>query len=187
MSQHTSLATEAAKTAAGRNLADYITGIFAHVNGAYDQHTQMYAGTSTYYIHSPPADDSTRARHSAGRPLSVMSTLPGATSNTDIMVVLPVFLGTTVPTLSVSPPEITSQSSSQTIIQGSSVTLTVAVTGLNPLVYQWRKDGTNISSATNQSLTLRSIASDDGGDYVCVIANAGGSVTSQVITLTYSA
>lgn len=187
MSQHTSLATEAAKTAAGRNLADYLTGIFAHVNGAYEQHTQVLAGTSSYHINSPPADDPSRARHTFGKTLQIMSTLPGAVANTDLMVVLPVFLGTTVPSITISPPEIEDQSYSQTVIQGSTVTLTVTASGAGPLVYQWRKDGLNIAGATLPSLTLRRIAEDDGGDYVCIVANAGGSTATQIITLTYAA
>jgi hypothetical protein len=187
MSQHASLATEAAKTAAGRNLVDYITGIFAHVNGAYEQHTQVLAGTSTFYVSNPPADDPTRPRHSFGRTLQIMSTLPGVSSNTDYMVVLPVFVGTTVPSVSVGPPEIEEQSVSQTIIQGSSVVLSVVASGIGPLVYQWRKDGINLSGATGTSLAITNISSEDGGDYVCIVANAGGSVSAQTITLTYAA
>jgi len=187
MSQHTSLATEAAKTAVGRNLADYVTGIFAHVNGAYEQHTQAVAGTYPFQINDPPADDSGRARHSFGRTLTIMSTLPGSTSNTDIVVVLPVFLGTTVPTVNIGPPEISTQSASQAIVQGSNIILSITVTGTGPIVYQWRKTGINFSNETRSTLTLRNISETDSGNYTCVAANAGGSVTSQVITLTYTA
>jgi hypothetical protein len=58
-----------------------------------------------------------------------------------------------------------------------------AVGGL-PLRYQWRKDGGNISGATNESFSIAMVSELDEGDYAVVVANGFGSVTSRVARLT---
>ncbi len=75
-----------------------------------------------------------------------------------------------------------------TIYQGSSITVTSVVTGASPLYFQWRTDGgggalTNISGATNPSLTTTPLAIGDIR-YDLVVTNSHGSVTSAVATVT---
>ena len=67
----------------------------------------------------------------------------------------------------------------------SSTTFSVGAEGLN-LTYQWRKDGTNISGATTNSLTLNNIQASDAGSYDCVVTGTCGSATSSATTLNVS-
>lgn len=60
-----------------------------------------------------------------------------------------------------------------------SVTLTADVEDDNYL-YQWMKDGKNISGATNSTYTIASIKSADAGNYTCSVSNG----CNEVITTT---
>ena len=60
------------------------------------------------------------------------------------------------------------------------VALSVGVYGNPPFSYQWRKDGGNLSGATNASLTLSNAVRSQSGDYTVVVTNSSGSVTSSV-------
>jgi len=87
-------------------------------------------------------------------------------------------------------PGIVLQPQSRTNAPGTPATFTVGAIGSAPLSYEWRKDGTSlanggtISGATSPVLTLASLQTNDVGAYEVVVANAFGSVTSQVATLT---
>ena len=81
-------------------------------------------------------------------------------------------------------PSIDTQPVSQTVTAGSSVTFSVTASG-DPLpTYQWRKDGADITGATNSSYTLANPVPADAGDYSVVVTNVVGSVTSADATLT---
>ncbi len=85
-------------------------------------------------------------------------------------------------------PVITSQPqpSNQTVQVGSNVSYSVSATGSN-LSYQWRKDGTPITgnpSAMTATLQLTNVQTGDTGNYDVVVSNAGGSVTSNSVSLT---
>jgi hypothetical protein len=81
-------------------------------------------------------------------------------------------------------PVISTQPASLTVNTGQTASFTVAVSGTPPFTYQWRKDGTAISGATNATLTLTSVQSAQAGSYTVVVNNAAGSVTSNAATLT---
>ena len=76
-------------------------------------------------------------------------------------------------------PVITSQPQGQTAIEGSTVTFVVLVGGLPPLSYQWQFDSTNIAGATASSLTLTNVQPGQAGNYLVVVSNAWGVVTSS--------
>ena len=84
-------------------------------------------------------------------------------------------------------PSITTQPKSQTVYEGSSVTFDVTATGTDPLSYQWKKDGSNISGATSASYTISSAKTSDAGSYTVTVSNSAGSVTSSTATLTVTA
>ena len=84
----------------------------------------------------------------------------------------------------ITSPSITSQPSSQSVNAGASASFAISATGSAPLGYQWRKNGTNISSATNTSYSLATVSNNDAGTYSCVVSNSAGSVTSSNATLT---
>lgn len=81
-------------------------------------------------------------------------------------------------------PTITAQPANQTVIAGSTTTLSVTATGNPAVTYQWRKDGVNLSGATSNALSLSNVTSANAGSYTCVITNTVGSITSNSATLT---
>jgi hypothetical protein len=81
-------------------------------------------------------------------------------------------------------PVITSQPASTNVTVGDSATFTVTSTGTN-LLYTWYfNTNTLLLNQTNVSLTLTNVQTNDAGGYSVVVANAGGSTTSLVATLT---
>ena len=61
----------------------------------------------------------------------------------------------------------------------------MAVIGSGPFGYQWYFAGTNlVQNGTNSTLTLSNVSTNNAGNYMVVVTNAYGSVTSQVATLT---
>src|SRR6266576_1868228 len=82
-------------------------------------------------------------------------------------------------------PSITTQPVNQTVTVGQTATFTVVATGTAPLSYQWQKNGTAISGATSASYTTAATtSSDNGAQFVVVVSNTAGSVTSNAATLT---
>jgi hypothetical protein len=80
-------------------------------------------------------------------------------------------------------PLITTQPASQTVIHGSNVTFSVTVLGTPPLAYQWYFNGTNLSGETTSSHSLLGVTLADAGDYLVVVTNLYGSVTSSLARL----
>lgn len=86
--------------------------------------------------------------------------------------------------LPVTQPAITSSTSPTLVVEGSPITLSVSVSSLAPVSYQWRKNGVAIAGATSASLVLPSPTSSDSGSYDVVVSNAAGSSTSTAIPVT---
>ena len=87
-------------------------------------------------------------------------------------------------------PAITTQPLSGTNNAGTAVHFSVTATGTEPLRYQWRRAGTNLSDTGNivgaqtAALTVNNVRKADGGGFDVVITNVAGAVTSAVATLT---
>ncbi|MDB6121360.1 MAG: C-terminal target protein [Pedosphaera sp.] len=81
-------------------------------------------------------------------------------------------------------PTIADEPQSQAVSQGSSVTFSVTATGTEPLSYQWKKDGSDISGATAANFILSNVSQSDAASYTVMVSNAVGSDTSSVATLT---
>ena len=65
------------------------------------------------------------------------------------------------------------------IVFGEDVNLTVIATGDN-LMYQWQKDGVDITAGANSATYHISRARwSDEGEYRCVVSNAAGMATSN--------
>ncbi len=75
-------------------------------------------------------------------------------------------------------PEISQQPQSRTVNLGQPATFTVSAQGTEPLSFQWRRDGCDISGATSASYTLDAAKSTDAGIYSVIVRNAGGIATS---------
>ena len=76
-------------------------------------------------------------------------------------------------------PTILSQPADQSVALGSSATFFVNAAGAQPLTYQWIFNGTVISGATGQSLTLTNVRPQDQGNYRVVVMNEFGSKMSE--------
>ena len=83
-----------------------------------------------------------------------------------------------------NPPVITNQPVSQTVLAGANVTFTVGASGNTPFTYQWRFNGTSISSATASSYTKNNVQSTNAGSYSVVVANSSGTTNSANAVLT---
>jgi len=82
------------------------------------------------------------------------------------------------------PPSIVLQPSNQTVTLGKPVIFSVSADGTAPLRYQWTKAGIAIPGATNASLVLGSVTTNDAVGYKVVVTNIAGSVTSAKAKLT---
>ena len=67
---------------------------------------------------------------------------------------------------------------------GTSLTLSATAVGSPAPTYQWRKNGVAIASATNSTLTLSSLTTNDSATYSVVATNSAGSATSGNSVLT---
>jgi len=98
--------------------------------------------------------------------------------------------------LTVLPPEITTQPTNQGVGVGAEVTFNATATGTTPLSFQWQFDGTNLTNgpnisgatisgiATNSTLTIFTAQTNESGNYLVIVTNFAGSVTSSVAVLT---
>ena len=81
------------------------------------------------------------------------------------------------------PPTITLQPTSVTIGTGQDATFSFEATGSLPLSYQWFKNSGAISGATSTTLTIVSASFSDAASYFASVNNAGGTVTTNNVTL----
>ena len=81
-------------------------------------------------------------------------------------------------------PTISTHPASATKNAGFDVGFSVSATGTTPFTYQWRKNGTNISGATAQTLILSNIATSAAGNYSAIVTNSAGNATSNNAALT---
>lgn len=81
-------------------------------------------------------------------------------------------------------PAIRTQPASQTVTTGRTATFSVAAEGSAPLLYQWRRNGTAIAGATSSSYTTPpTTTADNGSQFVVIVSDNAGSVTSNPATL----
>lgn len=94
------------------------------------------------------------------------------------------FVNSATATLTVnSTVSVTSQSSSQTLCEGSSPTLSITASGTAPITYQWYNNNGLISAATNNTFSITSADTSDAGSYYCTATNSCTSVNSNAISL----
>ncbi len=96
---------------------------------------------------------------------------------------LALLLGTG-PARAAQPPLITAQTGDLTAYAGSPATLGVAVTGTEPLVFEWTKDGVPLSVATNATIIFTPVRSNDAGVYQVTVRNTAGAAASDPMPLT---
>ena len=82
-------------------------------------------------------------------------------------------------------PVITTQPAPESTPLGQNATFTVVANGTAPLVYQWSKNGTPVSGATQATYVTPAVqASDSGSTFSVTVSNIAGSVNSHTAALT---
>jgi hypothetical protein len=97
----------------------------------------------------------------------------GGTSRYDLMTVYGTPLATN------TPPMIMAQPQDQVAVAGSNVTFSVTATGTPPLIYQWRFNSNDIAGATNTTVTLDTVTTNQAGLYSVRVSGSGVFVTSS--------
>jgi len=83
-----------------------------------------------------------------------------------------------------SQPVVTMQPTNQTVLPGSSTSLSVAAIGTLPFTYVWQVNGTNlhngssISGVATSTLTISNVSAANAGTYTVLVKNTLGSTTS---------
>ncbi len=87
-------------------------------------------------------------------------------------------------TVSTSPPVITNQPQSQVVYEGDTVSFRVGAFAGPPPTYQWQRNGSNLTGATNSDYAVHGATVNEAGGYTVVVSNQFGAVTSAVAVLT---
>ena len=82
------------------------------------------------------------------------------------------------------PPSVTTQPVGGTVGVGGGILLSVVASGSPTLTYQWQRNGISLAGGTNASFGIPNAQSWDTGDYVVVVTNPFGTVTSAVAHVT---
>jgi len=85
------------------------------------------------------------------------------------------------------PPSILVQPRNQSVSLGADVTFRVTASSDSPIAFQWQQDQTDLSGATSSTLILTNVQLTHAGNYVVILSNSFGSVTSLVAALTVDA
>jgi hypothetical protein len=85
------------------------------------------------------------------------------------------------------PPTFTTQPAAATYTAGDTFRLTALATGTEPITYQWRKDGVNLSGETGTQLVFRNATTSQSGNYDVVATNDQGSATSNSVAVLVNA
>jgi uncharacterized delta-60 repeat protein len=83
-------------------------------------------------------------------------------------------------------PTITQEPEDQIVNSGKTITIEVIANGLEPLSYQWAKDGVPLVNATTTTLAITNFGAANTGGYSVTVSNVLGGVRSRFISLQYS-
>ena len=81
-------------------------------------------------------------------------------------------------------PVISSQPQAQTLPVGGTISLSVTASGMPPLAYQWRRNGTPLAGATSPAYVKPNAADTDSGLYSVLVGDCSGarsSAAAQVV------
>jgi hypothetical protein len=141
---------------------------------------QNFSGDATSPVDAENSTNGAGSRVVSGSPIS-SSGVPD--NDADVLQIVYSQLASTNPPP--TGPIILSQPTNETVSVGQTAVFTVAAQGTAPLNYQWVFDGTNtLAGATNSSLSLSDVQSNEAGVYQVRVSNAAGSSNSIAVTLT---
>lgn len=81
-------------------------------------------------------------------------------------------------------PSFTTQPKAVTNYVGLSATFSAAAIGSLPLIYQWQKNGVDITGANGSTFTTPTLTTGSAGLYRCLVSNSVGSTNSAAVALT---
>ncbi|MFC2114566.1 immunoglobulin domain-containing protein, partial [Bacteroidota bacterium] len=81
------------------------------------------------------------------------------------------------------PPVVTSASGTTSACSGSAASFSVTASGSIPINYQWYKNNSTISGATNSTYQISSTSAGSAGTYYCKVMNSCGSTTTASMPL----
>ena len=179
-------------TNAPANVTAYVNGLAAF---AAISPTGTEPFTFQWYYGGAPLTDGTKYAGSAGPSLTISNLLTSDSGSYYLVASNAAgFASNLVDVLAVKYHVATitaGQPQSVTTFVGLSASLTATQAGgTPPLTNQWYKGGTPLSDvnefsgSAGNTLTINPVGSGDAGSYKLVISNGGGSVTSQVATVT---
>jgi hypothetical protein len=82
-------------------------------------------------------------------------------------------------------PAISAAPQSLTLRVGQDAVFKVGVTGTEPLVYQWQFNGTNLVDATNATLILTNVTTNQAGAYGVTVTNLAGIASTSATCAVY--
>ena len=82
-----------------------------------------------------------------------------------------------------TPVAIDAQPVNQSVGLGQTATFTVGASGTQPITYQWRKGGVSLAGATNESLVLTLVSTNEAGTYDVICRNVTAGVTNTATSL----
>ncbi|MFM7817914.1 MAG: immunoglobulin domain-containing protein [Verrucomicrobiota bacterium] len=80
-------------------------------------------------------------------------------------------------------PVVVTHPRNQAVFLGDAATFHVEASGVPPLTYQWRRDGDDLESATQPTLSLPAVTLKELGDHVVVVRDAKGEAVSRPASL----
>lgn len=88
-------------------------------------------------------------------------------------------------TTTVTPPSITAQPASVTVLAGGTASFSLAAAGTAPLAYQWYENGMAIGGATSSTYTISATTTlYNGARFTATVSNSAGTATSNAALLT---
>ena len=81
-------------------------------------------------------------------------------------------------------PSIVTPPADMTVTEGSNAVFSVVATGTEPLFYQWKRNGTNLTAANAASFSIVGVTTNDAGSYSVFVTNQLGSIESPPASLT---
>ncbi len=79
----------------------------------------------------------------------------------------------------VEAPVLVRQPSAQQVVAGDPVLFRVLPHGTSPFTFQWQRAGVDVPGGTNALLSIPNAQAAQAGNYICVVKNSAGSVTSN--------
>ena len=144
-------------------------------------------GVSTIWLNSTAESDPSVTASDTPGPINITSYAFRQNSGMGTLLVDELKIGTAFGDIAGATnqsPVITMQPTNQVVGEGGTATFSVIASGTPPLSYQWHFNGTNLAAATNASLTLTNVLTNQAGSYSVTATNTFGSTNSQAATLT---